>query len=188
MTRAAAVAAVVVLLAVAPVWAPGAGAQTPPVPAATPAPGRAPTEAEALAVEHELLCPLCVNERLDICTLAVCSDMKQIVRARLAQGASTEEIIAYFEARYGPHIRAELPPRGFNLVLFGGVGGALLLTAMAAAIALRSMRRAAPRPSRAGAASEDAALDALIDAAALEESGGTREGTPGERGGERGTR
>ncbi|MSQ30990.1 MAG: hypothetical protein EXR64_03045 [Dehalococcoidia bacterium] len=175
------------LLAVALASARGVEAQTPstPSPAPTAAPPRIPTDAEALAVEHQLLCPLCVNERLDICTLAICNDMKQIVRARLAQGASTEEIIAYFEERYGPHIRAEVPRRGFNLVLFGWVGGALAFTAAAAAVVLTSMRRATLSRARgfSGAPSEDPALDTLIETAEREEFGAPSNGRAGDGGG-----
>ncbi|MEI6504530.1 MAG: hypothetical protein WCO90_01445, partial [Planctomycetota bacterium] len=42
-----------------------------------PVPARpTPSDAQVLAVEQQLLCPLCVNERLDVCTLAICNDMK----------------------------------------------------------------------------------------------------------------
>ena len=153
------------------VVASGASAQTPPaVPPGAPKPIATPTDAQALAVEHQLLCPLCVNERLDVCTLAICEDMKQIVRDRLGQGASSEEIIGFFEARYGPKVRAELPRKGFNLLLFGWVGGALVMMAVAAALALRSMRRSTRQRALATAAPADPALDALIEAAAREES------------------
>ena len=173
--------------AATPLVAPAASAQTPtptPPPAtptapATPSP---PTEADALAVEHQLLCPLCVNERLDVCSIAICNDMKRIVRERLAEGASTEEIIQFFEQRYGPKVRADLPRSGFNLILFGWVGGALLATAAAAAFVLLSMRRATRRRTAAVAPPpDDAGLDALIAEATGDDAG--RDG-----GGERGAR
>jgi len=155
---------------------PSVSAQTPttPLPSATPA---TPSEAEALAVEHELLCPLCVNERLDVCSLAICNDMKRIVRERLAEGASAEEIIQFFEQRYGPKVRADLPRRGFNLILFGWVGGALLATAAAATFVLLSMRRATRRRAASAAPPpDDAGLDALIAEATGDEAGGAERG------------
>ena len=115
---------------------PISAAQTPsvtPTPIATTAPGARPvSDAQMMAVERQLLCPLCVNERLDVCTTAVCADMKQIIRERLAAGASPDDIILYFETRYGPKVRAQIPATGFNLVLFGWVGAALVLCRRAA--------------------------------------------------------
>jgi cytochrome c-type biogenesis protein CcmH/NrfF len=163
----------IALMSVALVSTRGVEAQTPTPPPPAPTPAATPTDAQVLAVEHQLLCPLCVNERLDVCTLAICNDMKQIVRDRLAQGATSDEIISFFEARYGPKVRAELPRTGFNLLLFGWVGGALLVTAVAAALVLTSMRRATIQHeaamAHAAAAPDDADLDALINEAEHEE-------------------
>ncbi len=157
-------------------------AQTPtstPPPAATrTTPARpTPSDAQVLAVEQQLLCPLCVNERLDVCTLAICSDMKQLIRERLAAGSTPDDIILFFETRYGPKVRADLPKQGFNLVLFGWVGGAIGLTAVAAGYALYSMRRDSDRRlARAASTSsattasptepaDDRWVDALVDEA-----------------------
>lgn len=158
-------------------------AQTPtatPAPATTrTAPARpTPSDAQVLAVEQQLLCPLCVNERLDVCTLAICTDMKQLIRERLAAGSTPDDIILFFETRYGPKVRAELPRQGFNLVLFGWVGGAIGLTAVAAGYALYSMRRDSDRrreratsatatttPSPTTEPTDDRWVDALVDEA-----------------------
>lgn len=140
---------------------PEAAAQTPTPSATATPPARparpTPTDAQVLAVEQQLLCPLCVNERLDVCVLAICNDMKQIIRERLAAGAPPDEIILFFETRYGPKVRAALPREGFNLVLFGWVGGAILLTAVAAEYALYSLRRDSRRRTRAAASPASAA-------------------------------
>lgn len=165
-------------------------------PAATPSPAATstaparptPSDAQVLAVEQQLLCPLCVNERLDVCTLAICADMKQLIRERLAAGSTPDDIILFFETRYGPKVRAELPRQGFNLVLFGWVGGAIGLTAVAAGYALYSMRRDSDRrlaratsttatsaPSSTAEPSDDRWVDALVDEA--HEDGDTPRGT-----------
>ncbi len=109
-------------------------------------PGRPqPTEAQILSVERQLLCPLCVNERLDVCSIAICDDMKRVIRERLTAGSTPDDIILFFETRYGPKVRARLPREGFNLILFGWVGGALLLTILVGAYALISLRRQSDR-------------------------------------------
>ncbi len=152
-----------------------AHAQTPSTtpPAPTTAPGRpTPSDAQVLAVEQQLLCPICTNERLDVCSNAICNDMKRVIRERLQAGSTPDDIILYFETRFGPKVRAELPREGFNLVLFGWVGGALVLTALAGGYALYGMRRdTARRVARATgttsspAAGGDGWVDALVDEA-----------------------
>jgi cytochrome c-type biogenesis protein CcmH len=127
-----------------------------------------PTEDQALAIERQLLCPICTNERLDVCAISICQDMKRIIRERLAAGSTPDEIMLYFEVRYGPKIRAELPAEGFNLWLYGWIVGSILLVSAAGAWFLLDLRRRAnaPRPLLAGApTSEDESwLDAEIAA------------------------
>lgn len=144
------------LLVVVALTAPPAAAQVPPSPDPR-------IEAQARVIEKQLLCPLCTNERLDICATVVCVDMKRIIREQLAAGATPDEIIFYFEQRYGERVRADLHRDGFNLFLFGWVGASVLLVAAAGGWFLLSARRAkalasAPAPGDV----DDAWLDAQI--------------------------
>ena len=138
-------------------------------PASAQTPVRTPTDAQVLAVEQQLLCPICTNERLDVCSNAICNDMKRVIRERLAAGSTPDDIILYFETRFGPKVRAELPRQGFNLVLFGWVGGALVLTGLAAAYALYSLRRDSRRrlahATSTPPPADDRWVDALVDEA-----------------------
>ncbi|MDA0270215.1 MAG: cytochrome c-type biogenesis protein CcmH [Chloroflexi bacterium] len=123
------------------------------------------TEEQAIAIERQLLCPQCTNKRLDVCELAICYDMKQLIRERLEAGSTADDIILFFETRYGPQVRAELPREGFNLWLFGWVTGALALVALAGGWFLLSLRsRARPAPA-ATAPVDDDWLDAELRAA-----------------------
>ncbi|PKN79594.1 MAG: hypothetical protein CVU47_10315 [Chloroflexi bacterium HGW-Chloroflexi-9] len=124
-----------------------------------------PTEEQAIAIERQLLCPQCTNKRLDVCELAICRDMKQIIRERLAAGATADDIILFFEVRYGPQVRAELPREGFNLWLFGWVGGAIVAVGAAGAWFLLSLRRRARPAIPSGTPTDDAWLDEELRAA-----------------------
>ncbi len=100
-------------------------------------------EAQALQIERQLLCPQCTSKRLDVCELAICDDMRSLIRERLAAGDSPDTILLFFSTRYGDRVLAELPKSGFNLVLFGWVGGSILLVALLGGAGLWSMRRSA---------------------------------------------
>ena len=111
-------------------------------------------EAQALQIEKQLLCPQCTNVRLDHCELAICADMRTQIREQLAEGRSPDDILLFFSNRFGDRVLAELPKEGFNLFLFGWVGGSILLAGLATALALRQLRRTA-RPAPAGLSDVD---------------------------------
>ena len=125
------------------------------------------TEEQAIAIERQLMCPVCPNERLDTSQNAVARDMKRIIREQLANGRTPDEIILFFESRYGPIVRADLEAEGFNLFLYGWIGAALLTVAAGGGWYLWLLRRrsrvavaAAPiRNSTHPAAPDDAWLD-----------------------------
>lgn len=122
------------------------------------------TEEQALAIERQLNCPICVNERLDACGRAICQDMKRIIRERLEAGSSPDDIILFFETRYGPSVRAQLEPRGFNLWLYGWIIGSTAAVAVLGGWFLLGLRRNAqpvPVPPPAEAP-DDSWLDAQI--------------------------
>ena len=96
---------------------------------------------QQLAIERQLLCPQCVNERLDQCELPICEDMRTIIRQQLLEGVPPDQIVFFFRARYGERILANLPIEGFNLLLYGWVIGSVLLMSLGGTWALWRMRR-----------------------------------------------
>lgn len=151
----------------------GGEAVHPPARAAAQVP---PTEEQAIAIEQQLLCPQCTNERLDVCPLAICEDMRRIIREQLEAGQSPEDILLFFEGRYGPKVRADLPREGFNLLLFGWVGLSLVLVGGVGGAFLLSMRRrrAPARTATPAAPLDEAWLDAQIDASETDDERGAR--------------
>jgi cytochrome c-type biogenesis protein CcmH len=120
-------------------------------------------EAQALQIEKQLLCPQCTNKRLDVCELPICDDMRTLIRERLAAGDAPGDIILFFSNRYGDRVLADLPKSGFNLVLFGWVGGSIVFVALVGALSLQRMRRSA-QPAVAGLErGDDQWLDEQLD-------------------------
>ena len=119
-------------------------------PGATPALAQEVDPEQQLAIERQLLCPQCVNERLDQCARPICEDMRATIREQLAAGTPPDQIVFFFRARYGERVLAQLPREGFNLLLFGWVAGSLALVAAGGGFALLRMRRSARRSPRAG--------------------------------------
>ena len=107
-------------------------------------------EDAALQIENRLLCPQCTNLRLDVCDTTICADMRTEIKDRLAKGESDEQIIAYFQGRYGQRVLAEVPAKGFNLVLFGWVGVAIALVVVIGTFVLVRLRRTATPELAAG--------------------------------------
>jgi cytochrome c-type biogenesis protein CcmH len=66
-------------------------------------------------LEAELVCPTC-KTTLDQSDAPVARRMKQIIRTRLAEGASEKEIKAELVAQFGPGVLAEPPKSGFDLL------------------------------------------------------------------------
>lgn len=96
-------------------------------------------EAEAYAIDGMIMCPVCPAETIGQAQVPIARQMRVLVREKLAEGATQEEILAFFAERYGQDILASPPKSGFNLVAwivpFVGVAAALA----AGLLALRSM-------------------------------------------------
>ena len=96
-------------------------------------------EAEAQAIDRQIMCPVCPAESIDQAQVPIARQMRQIVRDQLTQGASQAEILEFFAQRYGQDILASPPKSGFNLLawIFPVVGMTAAL--IAGWLVLRSM-------------------------------------------------
>ena len=69
-------------------------------------------------VAEDLFCPVCESTPLDVCATKACADWRELIRTKLAEGQTEEEIFDYFARQYGDGVLADPPRRGFNLVLW----------------------------------------------------------------------
>ncbi len=73
---------------------------------------------QALAIANELQCPVCENVTVAYSNSTLAGQMRQVIREKLAQGWTHDQIIQYFVDRYGEAILTQPPKHGLNLVVW----------------------------------------------------------------------
>lgn len=117
-------------------------------------------------VASQLKCPVCQGESVADSPAQISQQIRGIIRQQLQAGQSKQQIIQYFQARYGNQIVWSPPWQGFSLLawlvpIFLMLGGSILLF-----LVLRSWRTQ-PSVETESAETELAAELATIDDAEL---------------------
>lgn len=73
---------------------------------------------EVNLVAKKLYCPVCENTPLDVCPTQACKDWREMIRRQLSDGWSEEQVLDYFEAKFGPQVLAQPPARGFTTLVW----------------------------------------------------------------------
>lgn len=101
------------------------------------------TDDEVNEVARDVYCPVCENTPLDVCATQACADWRELIRTKLGEGQSKEEIFEYFARQYGDGVLANPPRRGVSLIILWILPVVvLLLGALVFSRVLRSMRTA----------------------------------------------
>lgn len=95
-------------------------------------------EARAQALEREIRCVQCENEPIAQSTADIATDMRRLVRERVAAGDSDAEIRAFFRQRYGDFVLFRPPVDRRTWALWAAP---LLLAGAGLAAVLASRRR-----------------------------------------------
>lgn len=74
------------------------------------------TDDEVNEVARDVYCPVCENTPLDVCQTKACADWRELIRTKLAEGQSREQIFDYFARQYGDGVLANPPRRGVSLI------------------------------------------------------------------------
>ena len=86
-------------------------------------------EKAAQSIDGMLMCPVCPSQTIDQAQVPIAKHMRRLVREKLSQGESREQVLAYFASVYGAGILAAPSKSGFNLLAWTvpvvGVFGAL---------------------------------------------------------------
>jgi cytochrome c-type biogenesis protein CcmH len=75
-------------------------------------------DARAHEVATQLQCPICNGESVADSPSGLASEMRGVIRQKLSQGESEQQVIQYFEARYGDTILESPPAQGFTLMIW----------------------------------------------------------------------
>ena len=73
---------------------------------------------KASEINDLIMCPLCAGQTIAQSSNETSRQMRDLVIKKLRQGESKEEILQYFESRYGERILATPNKKGFNLMLW----------------------------------------------------------------------
>ncbi|MFO8036289.1 MAG: cytochrome c-type biogenesis protein [Anaerolineales bacterium] len=77
-----------------------------------------PPDDEVNEIAKQLYCPVCENTPLDACGTVACEQWRGVIREKLSQGWTEQEIKDYFVEQYGDRVLAEPPKRGFNWLAY----------------------------------------------------------------------
>ena len=69
-------------------------------------------------VAKEVYCPVCESTPLDVCQTQACSDWREVIRQKLENGESKQEVFNYFAEQYGDRVLATPPREGVNWLLW----------------------------------------------------------------------
>ena len=73
---------------------------------------------EVNAIAKEMFCPVCENVPLDVCPTQACAQWRELIRQRLSEGWSEQQIKDYFVQQYGDRVLAEPPRTGLNWLIY----------------------------------------------------------------------
>ncbi|MFW5713301.1 MAG: cytochrome c-type biogenesis protein [Brevefilum sp.] len=77
-----------------------------------------PSDDDVNRIAGQLFCPVCENVPLDECQIAACDQWRELIREKLAEGWSDDEIKVFFVAQYGDRVLGEPPRRGAHWLLY----------------------------------------------------------------------
>lgn len=118
-------------------------------------------ESRARDISAELRCVVCRGENIDESNASIARDLRLLVRERLVEGDSNEQVINYIVDRYGEYVLMKPTTEGANLLLWFA-GPALFLIALGGALVYLRGRSKSAEPAEALSQDEKARLDELM--------------------------
>ena len=134
------------------------------VPAATPAFAVQPDEmladpaleSRARELSRGLRCVVCQNESIDESNADLARELRLVVRERLVEGDTNEEVLDYLVQRYGQFVLMKPRTDGWNIILWLS-GPALFLLALGIGVSYVRSRSKASTPTETTLSDEETA-------------------------------
>jgi len=98
-------------------------------------------DARTRELSAQLRCPVCQGLSLADSPSELSQQMKDVVRAQLAEGKTEREVKAFFVARYGEWILMSPPAHGFNVLVYALPLAGLAVGASALVLLVRRWSR-----------------------------------------------
>ena len=117
-------------------------------------------------LNKSIMCPVCPGESIDQSQNELAGYMRDIIREKIDQGNSDEEIRGYFVDRYGPVVLMEPPSSGIGMVAWVVPPVGLIVATIAVWITLNLMRRRNIRDKGSG---EYTGEESLVSELSVEE-------------------
>ena len=99
-------------------------------------------EKRARDISQNLRCLVCQNESIDESTASLARDLRLLVRERLKQGETDQEVVAFVVDRYGEFVLLRPQANGINLILWALAPMALLFSMAFSGAYIRNKNRA----------------------------------------------
>ena len=80
--------------------------------------GQPVSDDEVNAVAKQLYCPVCENIPLDVCPTQACAEWRELIRLKLSEGWTENQIKSYFAEQYGDRVLAAPPAHGINWLVY----------------------------------------------------------------------
>jgi cytochrome c-type biogenesis protein CcmH len=77
-----------------------------------------PSDDEVNAIAKQLYCPVCENIPLDVCPTTACAQWRELIRQKLSEGWSEQQIKDYFVQQYGDRVLGTPPAKGINWLVY----------------------------------------------------------------------
>lgn len=117
-------------------------------------------EARARGLSQELRCVVCQGENIDESNAGIARDLRLLVRERLVEGETDQQILDFVVSRYGEYVLMRPTWAGANIILYIAGPVLLLLALLAGFVYLRGRATA---QNLAGADLSQAEQDRLAE-------------------------
>jgi len=69
-------------------------------------------------ISNELLCPVCRGQTVAESNSDLANDFRDIIKTKLKEGQTKEEILNYFTNRYGDSVLSSPPAKGIRIIIW----------------------------------------------------------------------